>query len=350
MSKEMKIYSGMSADIANRIFSQMYTLTLSVFCLSRDEARFSKGIKQRWLDLADIWKRYSDEACEYSVFDLALHKIYWGIYPENTPTEYIPLLTLVETELLTDGPAYAAWKYHIAYRFAFRYMTEQEKAFKYRGPRVHSRIFRSYQNARFWFAVVYKREVPGLIDPTKASMRDMRAAKTHENVYAVCDGFEKVVLCLIPEAKNWSDEQWLDDLNLRRMLKKKYNLEYKDFDDNFDMLMVALMNKLHYNKPMYLAQILRLTDLPTGVVKQIWPTQTEEELKKLFLKASSRAKCAETKVQNGTSYRQGAYSYEKLRNSWLYKQLYINITNKSALDPLERKVKKALFVVGANIA
>ena len=83
---------------------------------------------------------------------------------------------------------------------------------------------------------------------------------------------------------------------------------------------------------------------------QMKDQKTEEELKKLFLKASSRAKCAETKVQNGTSYCQGAYSYEKLRNSWLYKQLYINITNKSALDPLERKVKKALFVVGANIA
>lgn len=228
-------------------------------------------------------------------------------------------------------------------------MKGREKALVYRGPRPHSYVFANYQNSRFWFNVVYKRRKPGLIDPMKVTMHDMKAAKIHESVCAACEGFEKAINCLIPESKNWNDEQWLNDLNIRRSFKKLYNATYTDFDYDFEMLINGLMNKLHYNAPIHLAQLLELGSIPMGMVQRIWPVQTDIELKKLFLQATSRAKAAETRMQNGTSYRYGMYSYNKLKQSWLYKYVYDEVAHKPSMDKFGLKVKKMVLQVSANM-
>ena len=149
MLNRVIIHSGTSTADANRIFDKMLAMTVELFRLSSTEALCSKGARKRWKDLANIWKRYAEEACEYSIFDLALHKIYWGVYPEPMKEDYIPLVRLVEDELLSDGPAFNVWRTHPFYRFAFSYIKDQKKALVNRGPRPHSYIFWNYQNSRF---------------------------------------------------------------------------------------------------------------------------------------------------------------------------------------------------------
>lgn len=349
MLNRVIIHSGTSTADANRIFNKMHKLTIALFSLSPTEALCSKGARKRWEDLANIWKCYAEEACEYSIFDLALHKIYWGVYPEPMKEDYIALVRLVEDELLSDGPAFNVWRTHPSYRFAFSYMKDQEKALVNRGPRPHSYMFWNYQNSRFWFNVVYKRRKPGLIDPATASLHDMKAAKRHESIYAACEGFEKAINCLIPDSKNWTDEQWLNDLNIRRDLRKLYNIKYADYDRDFEILIAALMNKLHYNAPIHLAQLLDLGSIPTGMVQRIWPVQTDTELKKLFLQAASRAKNAETRIRNGTSHRYGLYSYNKLKRSWLFKYVYADVACKASADKFGLKLKGKVFEVAAHI-
>ncbi len=349
MLNRIIIHSGSSTADANRIFNEMLKLTMALFSLSSTEALCSKGTKKRWKDLANIWKSYADEACEYSIFDLALHKIYWGVYPEPMKEDYIPLVRMVEDELLSDGPAYKVWKAHTSYKFAFSCMKNQEKALAYRGPRPHSYVFCRYQNSRFWFNVVYKRRIPALINPAAASLHDMKAAKTHESIYAACEGFEKAINCLIPDSKNWTDEQWLDDLNIYRGLRKTYNIEYTFYGRDFESLITGLMNKLHYHTPIHLAQLMELGSIPMKMVQRIWPVQTDTELKKLFLQAASRAKSAETRMRTGTSHRYGMYSYNKLKKSWLFKYIYDEVTNKASADEFTLKLKRKVFEVSANI-
>lgn len=348
MVNRVIIHSGSSTAEANRIFNEMLKQTTSLFSLSPAEAFCSSGSKKRWNDLANIWKNYADEACEYSIFDLALHKIYWGVYPEPMKENYIPLVRLVEDELISDSPAFNVWRTHPSYRFAFSYMKDQEKALVHRGPRPHSCIFANYQNSRFWFNVVYKRRKPNLINPA-ASLHDMKAAKTHERIYAACEGFEKAINCLIPDSKNWTDEQWLDDLNIRRNLKKLYNITYTHYDKDFEILISSLINKLHYNAPIHLAQLLELNTIPNGMIQRIWPVQTDTELKKLFMLAASRAKNSETRIRNGTSRRYGIHSYSKLQQSWLYEYVYNDVTHRASSDNFEIKLKKKLFEVSAYI-
>lgn len=350
MPKLTDIHSGTSTANANTIFDDMISLTRRLFCLSAKDTPCSRGDKKRWEDLADIWVQCANENCEYSIFEMALHKIYWGVYPDYTNNKYIPLLQLVEKELLSNGPAYNAWKYHKAYRFAFDFVKNQDKALVSRGPRPHSRIFSCYQNSRFWFKLVYKGQAPGSINPTMASMHDLKAAKIHADIYAVCDGFEKAINCLIPSSVNWTDEQWLNDLYIRRALKQLYGITYKDYDRNFEILITGLINKLHYNSPIYLAQMLSIDSLPMTMVQKIWPNGTTDELCKLFLQAGSRAQCAERRILNGTSRRTGLYSYQKLQNSWLYAYIYNAFAHTSPQDALGKKVKARLLKVAANIA
>lgn len=343
-------YSGTNTANANKIFDDMLLLTRRLFCLSAKDSPCSRGTKKRWVDLADIWVKYANQDCDYSIFEMALHRIYWGVYPDYTENRHIPLLKMVEKELLSNGPAYNAWKYHKAYRYAFDFVKNQDKALVSRGPRPHSYIFACYQNSRFWFKVVYKGQAPSCIDPTMASIHDMKVAKKHADIYAICGGFEKAINCLIPASVNWTDEQWLNDLNIRCALKQLYGITYKNYDRNFEILITGLMNKLQHNAPVYLAQLLSLSSLPMSMVQQIWPNGTTTELNKLFLQAGSRAQCAERRLRNGTSCRTGLYSYQKLRNSWLYAYIYHAFAHTSPQDALEKKVKARLFKVAANIA
>ena len=349
MLRKIFTHSGVSTTEADRIFKEMHKLTVALFRLSPAEAVCSKGTRKRWEELANVWQCYADETCEYSIFDLAIHKLYWGVYPEPMRDDYVPLVRMVEDELLSDGPAYKAWKCHLSYKIAFSGMRDQESALVFRGPRPHSHIFHSYQNARFWYNVVYKRRRPGLINPATASMHDMQAAKIQESVYAACIGFEKVIKCLIPDSKNWTEEQWLDDLNIRRSLRKLYNIRYSDYDPDFEILIAGLINKLHYNTPIYLAQLLKLASIPMGIVQKIWPLETDTELKKLFLQAASRAKAAETRIRSGLSHRHGLHSYQKLKASWLYQYVYNAMLPDTSQDKFERKVKKNVLIVAAEI-
>lgn len=349
MDNRIIVHSGTSIAAANKIFNEMHQLTTKLYCLTPAEAICSKGSKKRWSDLADVWMTCAEDACEYSVFDLVLHKIYWGVYPEPMNAEYTPLAQLVEVELISDGPAYAAWRKHSSYKFAFYHMKDQEKALVHRGPRPHSCMFSHYQNSRYWLNVVYKGRKPELIDPGKATLHDMKAAKVHDSIYATCKGFEQAINCLIPNSVNWTDEQWLNDLNIRRELKKLYNVNYASYDQNFEILMAGLMNKLYYNAPIHLAQLLKLNTIPMKIVQRIWPEETDKTLKKLFLDAVGRAKNAETRVRNGKSSRHGLHSYQKLVRSWLFMYIYNQLAHQTPTNKFDYKVKRKLFEVAANI-
>lgn len=349
MGNRVIIHSGSSIADANRIFGEMVKLTRELLALTPDQVICSKGKVKRWADLADVWMSYFEEACEYSVLEMAIHKIYWGVYPEPMRSAYVPLVELVENELLSDGPAYRAWRHHISYRFAFSSMRDKGKSLVCYGSRPHSFIFHSYQNARFWYNVVYKRRKPGLIDPATASLHQMKAAKTHDRICAICEGFERAVNCLIPESKDWSDKQWLNDLHIRRALKKHYNKTYADFDPDFEILMSGLINKFYYNAPVHMAQLLELGDIPMAMVSKIWPVNTAAELEKLFLRAACQAQIAETRMQNGSSYRYGQHSYQKLRNSWLYKHMCNTVGCNAAHDEYTRKLKAKVMQVGMGI-
>lgn len=349
MSNNSKNLCGTKSAKNNEIFNEMLALTIRIFSLSSTDLQYSRGTKKRWEDLADIWVQYANEDCEYSIFEMALHKIYWGIYPDYTEDRHIPLLQMVEKELLSDGPAYQAWRYHKAYREAFTFIKNRCEALVSRGPRPHSYIFASYQNSRFWYRVVFKSKAPEYINPATASMHELKVAKIHADIYAVCNGFEKAINCLVPASVNWSDEQWLNDLNIRRALKQLYGITYKPFERDYEVLITGLMNKLHHNAPIFLGQLLGLSSLPMSMVQQIWPNDTATELNKLFLQAGSRAQCSERRLLNGTSTRTGLYSYQNLQNSWLYKYIYSAYAHTKPQNAIEEKVKKRLFRVTANI-
>ena len=89
--------------------------------------------------------------------------------------------------------------------------------------------------------------------------------------------------------------------------------------------------------------------VPMAMVSKIWPVNTAAELEKLFLRAACQAQIAETRMQNGSSYRYGQHSYQKLRNSWLYKHMCNTVGCNAAHDEYTRKLKAKVMQVGMGI-
>ena len=85
MKAKIAVHSGTSVAAANRIFNEMRRLTASLFNLKSSATVCSIGRRKRWRDLANIWTKYGQY--EYTPFDLAFHKIYWGVYPEPMKDE-----------------------------------------------------------------------------------------------------------------------------------------------------------------------------------------------------------------------------------------------------------------------
>ena len=70
-------------------YSWLYAVTLAVYEINTQDAKCSKGTIKRWRDLADLWGACAAERTEPNIFSLAIHRIHWGVYPNDYP-QYIP--------------------------------------------------------------------------------------------------------------------------------------------------------------------------------------------------------------------------------------------------------------------
>lgn len=348
MSNNSIIHSGTSTADADRIFSEMFRMTISLLRTDPRELICSKDNHYRWYDLAEFWTGWANDNYSFSLFEMALHHIYWGVYPDYTPENIISLLTLIENELLSDSQAYNAWKKHMDYTFGFNFITSKQ-SLSSNSVTPKSKVFRKYLASRFCIKVVHKGTCPNAIRTAGGSISNAAAIKNYNKNSAVCVGYEKAIHCLIPDSKNWTENQWLDEQGLYRELQTLYGVNFQRDNEQFDHLIIALSNKLHTNAPIYLAHLLKIDELPIEIAKRIWPNRTDTELKKLFMQAASRAKSSETRLRNGTSSTPGSYAYDKLNTSWLYKYVYNDLANKSPSDAFNNKVKIKLLDASLRI-
>ena len=97
--------------------------------------------------------------------------------------------------------------------------------------------------------------------------------------------FQNVICLLIPEANEWTEEQWLDDRNIFNAIDELYEIDYRDYPDDFDKLCSFLDKKWNYNKNGSFLDIFEIQNLSWPLVKKIWPRTTEKTVMKKYLDA-----------------------------------------------------------------
>lgn len=296
-----------------------------------DKANFDEfygDTKNRWIDLATVW----DVEMEY-----ALHHLYWGEYPHHCEDpDLLYLCSLVEAELLDDGEAFEAWSKWLVFENQLKNMAAETCSCG-TGIETHFIEHHRYLSARLLCKVQYEKTRP---DGFGAYVRQY-------------ESYEKIVARFIPEAKNWSRDQWGNDLNIAAALKTRYGVDYVAAGacaDDYDRLLL-LCHELDYwgdtNDAVWYAA--NIEQFPLEMVKVLWPVDLEGNVTKLFLAAykatvhyeKSGRLCLDKKNKYYNPV--GHFEREALKASWLYQNVSQWYLEGEYTGQQEKDVKMALF-------
>lgn len=332
-------------------FTTAYELTLKLLDLPPTINLCSHGPKRRWLDLAYLWLSKED-VLGCNILYAAIHKLYWGRYPDNVKDEDLKkILLIVETELLSASNAFSVWKHHLNYRWAFDYIVRHSnKSDCKRGPRHHSMATARYLYCRAFNLIVYKDKKPPVLDLVTDSSARIRSVRAHAQIRAYAYGYECVIKRLLPQASNWSYEEWSDDRVLFAALKKKYGFDFSKDSDNFDALIDFLMNEWAYGVKNTLGKAIMIQELPSSLISTIWPNDTLDHVTSMYLTAYRRTKSVEGRMRRDRLGRpveaKPTFSYDRLRGSWLHQQILLWIYGGVSVD---KSVKQAAMEIGMNV-
>lgn len=342
----------MHIDDNEQRFLTIYSLTVEICGLWDVPPGYSKGAIARWRDIADIWRNNSKKLGCSNIFFPAIYMLHWGICPDG-PWSFAQrnLFALVKEELIRDGEAYHAWKNAPDYRRAFSDVIGKSDSGNPRGPKSHSFSAYHYLYCKTFNAVVYKDLPPEPLDLVTASAHDIRAARTRAHIHAYCHGFENVIRRLLPASQKWKEKQWVDDRYILRGLKKAYNMDYWKYADDFNALMEFLMHQWYYGTTNNVRYLVNIKELSLELAEVIWPKDTKTEIEKQFLTAYSRAKAAEKRAKSSRMFGgyKGTFSFERLKASWLYKQIKEWVYNGTFTCKEHPKARKAIMELDMNI-
>ena len=298
--------------------------------------KYHRVTKNRWLDLARVWDKV--HTCKkHFVLICALHNIRWGVYPYAVDdSSMTDLFALVEAELLDDGEAFRSFSQWSVFKNLLEVMADETNSYGSSDIDTHLIEHHHYLRARFLCKIQYE--------------------KTRPDGFGVCvrqyESYEKIVARFIPEVKNWTRDQWGDDLNVAAALEARYGVDYvsNERGNDYDRL-IMLCRELDYwgdtNDAIWYAA--NIEQLPLDMAKVLWPVAVEDNVTKLFLAAydatvryeNSGQLCLDKK--NKYFHPVGHFEREALKASWLYQNVSKWYMAGKYTGQQEKDVKTALF-------
>lgn len=138
--------------------------------------------------------------------------------------------------------------------------------------------------------------------------------------------FQSVICMLIHEADKWTDEQWLDDQNIFNSINELYDIDYRDYPEDFDRLCGFLDKKWNHDKNGTFLDIFEIQNLSWPLAKKIWPRTTEKTIMKKYLDARKHV----TETTASGYQRKVLITQEILDKSWVMKHMGHIEANKAA--------------------
>lgn len=243
--------------------------------------------------------------------------------------------------MVTDNYAFDVWRTMPQFRAAFEQALDSVRVDAKGVTAWRTESFRRYSYSRIFSAVIYKNMPPqydGMYLFVRA--REQRSYWTACRIFSGRQVFERVIIHLLPEAREW-DSEWCSEAYILRRIKKVHGLDVTRHYDDFDLL-VSLVTNLLAGQP-YTAQILQFKRFSMNLAKAIWPENTEDEIQECFLKIWRKYD-----KQKGKKRILGAnYKYEVVTKHWIYTQIREWYETKSV--PLRPAVRSKLLSISMNI-
>lgn len=329
-------------------FAWLFAATLAVYDLNSKDFRCSNGRIKRWSDLADLWGKYAALRGEPNFFTLALHKIHWGIYSSDFPSD-IPVDLIVEVQrvLQKNNDAHKAWRSNQYYRDAFENVLNQTRPVGAQVPRYRSEVFLKYIRNRTWLDIAYQWRTPPTINLAHYTRTEFVSAKKHTTIYEEFHAYEAVIVRLFPEAMAWGNEQWRNERLLYKLFKNKYGITMKTQAKEIDKVIEFLMEFWHFGKTS-VYHMLRIESIPDLLMEAIWPDNTKYAVTEHLRLAYSRVKSAYTYLGRW-GLRAHVCTWDLFEKSWLFARCKQWVYNND-LDGAAKGIKRIVFDAEAGIA
>jgi len=322
-------------------FLWLFDLTCEVYNIDQHKIQCSNGMIKRWRDLADLWGSCASARTELNMFELAFHKIHWGILPHNFSVAFpAEAIDTVANMLKDTGNPSRGWRLNHYYRKAFKNIIILNHPIGMGAPRKRSEWFLRYVCARTWLEVAYHGTEPSAFDLSRYTQSELKSAKKHAKIYADVSAYETVMTRLIPEASSWNDKEWRNERLLYNKLKNLYSLDSTDGYSDFDGIVSFLVDMWYYNVTS-VKKLIEINAIPDSMLAAIWPRDTKQAVIKLLHLAHGRVKSATT-FRNHYGLPEYGCTAEKLKSSWVF-NICRSWLYSGDLSVKETKTRKIIF-------
>ena len=228
----------------------------------------SSSSASRWGWLLGTWVQEKDNSNLPDILYEALHLVHRNKYRSSAfKSDLKALLRIVAEEMLSNGHAIKVWAETTAFYNAFLnlYRWENDKGSK-------STKHGEFRKARTALKVLECKDIsPKILKKYKPYYRDF---------YTCYVSFQENVRILLPHAKNWTWE-WCDENLIYRELDSKYQVNYAQDSEDFDLLINAIECARENRKP-YSNAFIKLKFFSFPMAQALWQEQAQDKLLDIF--------------------------------------------------------------------
>ena len=228
---------------------------------------------KRWLDIARVWdKVYTCK--KHFVLTSVVHKIMWGVHPyESCDPKFRYLLELIEEEVLRDGEASQAWNKWRTFKNILARVTETMESAGETDLAIHFITHYHYLRDRTLNEIKY----------SKDSCFELAIGIDD------CAVYEDAVELLVPASKNWTRQQWGDDMVLAEAVESLHGIDFLESwesESQFDRLINLIRAWRGYRSAADVCwYATNIFELPDSIVQRIWPEDTADVLADILIRA-----------------------------------------------------------------
>ena len=305
------------------LYLKIYNLTLKIYGVPTATMLPCSGYSKCWLDILDIWKA-NEQKVGYNILYASIYHIAWDKYPvENIKTNEKELLELVERAVLNEGYAYETWAkskefvdaLHEVLETTYKHLTDSSK-----GP--------------FWFArYVFSRTLSMIKFKSKNLMDTYEGMYVKESTVM----FEGAIRKLIPTAKNWDAQMWLDEKAIMDKIYKAHGIDYSKDYGEFDSLIDVF--SLMLDGRSYDRSLMLIKSFPESMAASLWPKNTDDNVERFFTRICNRC----SKISKKSNISRSKFRRDVITNSWVYSQYHNGTRTPSKI------VLKKMFELGLGI-
>ena len=301
--------------------AEIFNLTLCLCKIDAKGKRRSKTACRYWERVVQLWKNNVD-TIGYNVIYAALYSIYWGIYPLDMPkgADLLRLIELVKLEILKVNEDTRMLKERQFFGSTLTAVMKSGSPHAKSGKGWKAKSYRKFLNDHIKYRLYGGEYVIEHLNLLSTPHSEFEELKRNAHTRKRYEDIKGNIIRVLPEAKAWSDEMFLNEAYLLDRLKAAHGIDYSRKWYDFDCLIEAIeyVDRRAFGQYM----ILNMEKVPMDLARIIWPNETEACIERLFNDVfTSQIDCMYMLGADRPYGRGYEDNVTLLKQSWLYCQI-----------------------------